>query len=580
MRPVQKTTVCLLAQLCLWSCAALMAAEKAFGTKTAPSEPMQLLCHLSFDDYGNNGLNVLKVQGGQDAVVRVNPNRTVTGLGSVKCVTDKSILAGLAEGDGAVEIPSRTHVALPIPSVLTNAPGRAYTIAMKVRFKDFDHYNCLLNMPADNRQDVMAFLERNAYPFLSLKLREPKTTGGRGGFYPGEWVRLVFQFGEQRTRVLLDGREICTQNIALAGSRADCRRAGGYFLLSADDNGDDHEMYWADVKVYDGVVMPEDCPEVPAAAQPTGELLCHLSFDDHGNNGLNALKVHGGQDAVVRVNPDKAVTGLGEVTCITDKAILAGLAEGDGAVEIPCRTHVALPIPSVLSDNPRCPYTIAMKVKFKDFDHYNCILSMPSDNRQDVMSFLERGVSPKLSLKVRGSKTTGADGGFASGEWAQLVFQFDRGETRVLLNGREVCVQTVGLAGSRADCSKAGGYFLLSADNDGEDAPMYWADVKVYDGIVTPEDCPEVPAAAPALVSAAAKASPLKIVEMPRWDSEVKQFTRDPKAAAAGPAVAAEPEMDDEPIEIMSDPAREAKLRERRKDPARAAAAAKFLLDL
>ena len=260
------------------------------------------------------------------------------------------------------------------------------------------------------------------------------------------------------------------------------------------------------------------------------QLLCHLSFDDHGNNGLNALKVQGGQDAVVRVNPDKAVMGLGEVTCITDKAILAGLAEGDGAVEIPCRTHVALPIPSVLSDNPRRPYTIAMKVKFKDFDHYNCILSMPSDNRQDAMSFLERGVSPKLSLKVRGSKTTGPDGGFASGEWAQLVFQFDGDETRVLLNGREVCVQTVALAGSRADCSKAGGYFLLSADNDGEDAPMYWADVKVYDGIVTPEDCPEVPAAAPALVSAAAKASPLKIVEMPRWDSEVKQFTRDPKA--------------------------------------------------
>ena len=189
------------------------------------------------------------------------------------------------------------------------------------------------------------------------------------------------------------------------------------------------------------------------------QLLCHLSFDDYGNNGLNALKVQGGEDAVVRENPDKPVKGLGEVTCITDKTILAGLAEGDGAVEIPCRTHVALPIPSVLSDNPRRPYTIAMKVKFKDFDHYNCILSMPSDNRQDVMSFLERGVSPKLSLKVRGSKTTGPDGGFASGEWAQLVFQFDRGETRVLLNGREVCVQTVALAGSRADCSKAGATF-------------------------------------------------------------------------------------------------------------------------
>ena len=84
----------------------------------------------------------------------------------------------------------------------------------------------------------------------------------------------------------------------------------------------------------------------------------------------------------------------------------------------------------------------------------------------------------------------------------------------------------------------------------------------------------------PVLTNARAKAPPMKIEDMTGWRSKVKQFTRDPKAAAAEPAVAAEPEMDDEPIEIMSDPAREAKLLERRKDPARAAAAAKFLLDL
>ena len=62
--------------------------------------------------------------------------------------------------------------------------------------------------------------------------------------------------------------------------------------------------------------------------------------------------------------------------------------------------------------------------------------------------------------------------------------------------------------------------------------------------------------------------------------AEKPQSSTSSTAVEPSSAVAAEPEMDDEPIEIMSDPAREAKLRERRKDPARAAAAAKFLLDL
>ena len=72
----------------------------------------------SFDDVGNGGLNVLKVRGGEDAVVRTTPANVVTGLGAVTVVTDPSILAGLEPGDGAVKIPLSTHIALPIPEAL------------------------------------------------------------------------------------------------------------------------------------------------------------------------------------------------------------------------------------------------------------------------------------------------------------------------------------------------------------------------------------------------------------------------------------------------------------------------------
>ena len=88
-------------------------------------------------------------------------------------------------------------------------------------------------------------------------------------------------------------------------------------------------------------------------------LLCHLSFDDQGNGGLNVLKVEGGEDAIVRTNPANAVSGLGEIS-------------------------------------------------------------------------------------------------------------------------------VVNVADSYADCYDAGGYFVIAGDDDGDDNACYWADVKVYDGIVDP----------------------------------------------------------------------------------------------
>ena len=76
------------------------------------------------------------------------------------------------------------------------------------------------------------------------------------------------------------------------------------------------------------------------------------------------------------------------------------------------------------------------------------------------------------------------------------------------------------------------------------------------------------------------KAVAQKKAEVPGGAKAAPSTVKSPSAVKPSSVVAAEPEMDDEPIEIMSDPAREAKLRERRKDPARAAAAAKFLRDL
>ena len=219
-----------------------------------------LQCHLSFDDSGNDGLNVLKVRGGDDAVVRTTQANVVAGLGAIQVVTDSSILAGLEPGDGAVYIPKGTHLALPIPGKLLNREGHPYTIKMKVRFPGFGSWwYSLLNMPSSNDSDNLVYLHNSSTPYIQLKLTNKgsgKGFDGSGGFTANQWEELTFQFGESVTKVFLNGTEIFSKDVALSTTYADCFDAGGYFLLSADDDGDDTAMYWADVKVYDGIVDP------------------------------------------------------------------------------------------------------------------------------------------------------------------------------------------------------------------------------------------------------------------------------------------------------------------------------------
>ena len=212
------------------------------------------------------------------------------------------------------------------------------------------------------------------------------------------------------------------------------------------------------------------------------DLLAHLTFDDYGNDGLNVLKATFGEDGIVRTTRANVVEGLGAVTPVTDAAILAGLPEGDGAVAIPCRSHIALPIPAALASASGKPWSISMKVKFPSFGRYYSVFTMPAANNSDMMVFLTNSSDPSIVLKQ--SDRVGGNGGFTAGQWETLLFLFDSGRTRVLLNGKQIFSYAYTLAGSRADCANAGGYILLAGDEDGEDAFMYWADVRVYDGIV------------------------------------------------------------------------------------------------
>ena len=221
-----------------------------FGARAATGD---LLAHLSFDDYGNDGLNVLKATVGGDGIVRKTTANVVEGLGAVAPVTDAAILAGLHDGDGAVSIPVSTHIALPIPAALASESGKPWSISMKVKFPSFGPWYSVFTMPAANNEDMMVYLTASESPVIVLKQSGSRVSGS-GGFTAEQWETLLFLFDSNNTRVLLNGTEIFSAGYTLAGSRADCANAGGYILLAGDNNGEDSPMYWADVKVYDGIV--------------------------------------------------------------------------------------------------------------------------------------------------------------------------------------------------------------------------------------------------------------------------------------------------------------------------------------
>lgn len=454
------------------------------STTTATSRSGKLLCHLTFDDHSNP----LKAKVGQDAIVRTGKDTPASGLGDARW---ESYIK-----DGALRIPTGTHLAVPVPAALADRPGHPYTVEMKVRFPEpRDKWCCLMNMPAGNYMDAMAFLTTDADKRVVLKASG--RIEGTGTFRLGEWNDFCFQFGEKTTRVFVDGKELFRQDYSLAGSRADCSKAGGYILFAADDNGEENPMALADVKIYDGVVAPSSTSTGGNTTQSgggnnggakngggsggaTGNCLCHISFDD----SANPLKAQGVANAIVRKNQAERVSGMGEVKWEANG--------GDGAVAIPIGWHIAVPIPDALTKEPGHPFSVSMKVKFSKFsrDTYPSLLNMPADNGSPGMLYLvidSNHPDPVITVK-QWNKGWGAGingkGGFTAEKWENITAVFDRNKTEVFLNGAKIISCDGKLEGSYADCSKAGGYILLSADPSPSGGTIHWADLKIYDGAV------------------------------------------------------------------------------------------------
>ena len=231
------------------------------------------------------------------------------------------------------------------------------------------------------------------------------------------------------------------------------------------------------VTAADGIVYYRACHK----GLSDEDLLVHFTFDDAGNGGLNLLHAAVGADAIVRETPTNRVEGIGRIVAVNDRYVLAGLPAGDGAVEIPRRQYLAIPIPDTLTDMPGRPFTVVMTVRIWESDEMCSLLSMPDSNAKDEMFFI-RGDSGEVVLKQWDGISLTSTSSVSAERWVTIAASFGASSTVVTVDGVPVLGGSGTLAGSRADCSAAGRFFLVGADNDGQDLLIYVSDVRVYDG--------------------------------------------------------------------------------------------------
>ena len=106
---------------------------------------------------------------------------------------------------------------------------------------------------------------------------------GGYGFAVGTPQMLLLRFGTDQTTAYLDGKLVFSHNGPLAGSYADCSKAGGYFLIRGDDNKDGDTIDFYDFKVFDGVIDPRNVFGKSWTDDGTGVVMTTESGSKAGN---------------------------------------------------------------------------------------------------------------------------------------------------------------------------------------------------------------------------------------------------------------------------------------------------------
>lgn len=169
--------------------------------------------------------------------------------------TVATAVAGLGEGNYAIAIPQRSHVALPIPDAVKN---HAWTLKLRCWYPGDGQWHAFFNRSNTTDADL----------FLTIQ-KSNRTKNGIGGgpftannnykytVSPSTWHTIIVSAGEQRWDVFVDETHEGTygnsgENKSFFTAEALTQiDGGGHLLLCADEDGEDNLMYIDYVELYD-----------------------------------------------------------------------------------------------------------------------------------------------------------------------------------------------------------------------------------------------------------------------------------------------------------------------------------------
>jgi hypothetical protein len=489
-----------------------------------------------FDDAGNDGLNLLKATVGDDAVVRAgSPASDVVGIGNLTPTNGE----GCVDGTGAIAIPVGQF--LSVPHGLAQTTGARWFLCMRLCRPVTGAWFAPLSLSANNTSDAFIFGNPT---YNNLGSNGNWGGYSSKGLTAGTWHTLVLSCDGTKTSFYLDGtfcRETienaqCSQGTDLTGLSA--------FIISGDNNGEDALLFvdylivgsgtWDESGLIDKCKLPTkslvaswtgaqkshgladtddytvvtttsftDCGFHPIQLVAKDgktwwdgsttqllyftirdailfpELRVHYTFDDAGNDGLSLLKATVGDDAIVRAgsNPATNVVGIGKLTAVNGE----GRADGTGAIAIPVGQFLAFDHKLPLAVGVKYRLDMRLRVPPSTGSGWRSIFMLDTQKNADDAALLVKSGDPGLV----GSGTYfgwSSPVKMATNAWNTVSILSDGQKATLQINGQWGADSFDNMSSRKYNYTITTNLpmFGISGDNNGEDNPLWFDDLKLY----------------------------------------------------------------------------------------------------
>jgi len=384
----------------------------------------------------------------------------------------QSAFNALGGGNYALAIPSKSHVALPIPNAVKNHP---WTIKIRC-WIPATGWHCLFNR--SNTTDGDLFI---------TPARSGRTTNGIGGnvfgnnnnyktaIGIGSWQTVTVSAGPTRHDVFLNESTEALygnngNNLNFFGAETLTTYNGKTcLLLSADDDAEDGLMYVDYVELFDDASAYEGKAPQYTKDGLTGEWTFPSGDPLKATVGLNLVK--------------NTRTGGANFTEVPNAVI-----KGDSAMRVGQNNSLlcyhGLPAGS--------SYTIVTDLRVPDTSNKTQSWHgfFKSTGLNDaLLFFLRNGSTGAYNIRITGTATIGTV--IPLGEWRRYTIAYNAGNgyTTIYVNGTQVYNYNKHNAAWKP---VKGGYFLLLGDEDGEDYDTDISYAAVYDRALSAAEIQEL----------------------------------------------------------------------------------------